>query len=600
MTPAMRKSLVLALVGLAALAALMFLRSSRIIPPAPDVLAPGQERAVAGGTALLPRHLAAGQAPAAAPARTVAPAEPPSSHGLLVTVADIGAGTIAGARLESDDHTVATTDANGRAQIAAGTLPASGELCAEADGYAVACARFTLPGTLALRLHPGNGIDGVVVRADDGRAVPGALVTAGNISAESDAAGHFALRGLPPGSHRLEARTQRLYGRLPRAVSLGMGRVEVGVRLEVGAAVLVQGRVTRGGQPATAGSIWLVLDEDQGELDDSGRFRFSGVPPGKHTLRTRGPLAEWSRPDRLLEVRDRDVEVNIELGDLHAVEVLVTDERAAPVADVRVEGTVTHDGTRAKVRCQTDARGRCVLGQFSEGAVVIKDLAAVGGTPIAVELPVAGPVRLTTAGLGRIEGLIRSADGRPLRRRVVQVEAQPQAPTGDARSFLAVTTTEPSGAFVFAHVPAGSHRLSVRPSASGEQDDLMISRGDEQPELTESLQILPGETLPVHLTLRQGDRLQGVVLEPGGGPAADTIVIYRPDPSLVGDPDQGMDTAVTDDSGRFSFEAVPVGQRYRITAYRNTGERVVSPPVLAGGAPLRLELAPAPAKAASR
>jgi hypothetical protein len=535
-----------------------------------------------------------GERPAAV--APVAQAPPPGAlrPGLLVAVTDVGGGPIADARLMIGEQEMGRTGADGTATLAPERVPGKGELCAVASGYADACRAFAVPGRVTLALQPGSGVDGVVVRVGDGQPVAGAAVFTDEAETVSDQEGRFSLRGLGPGQHRLEARGDHFYGRAARDLSLGLGYIETGVRLEVQAAFVVRGRVTAAGAPMTGATVTIDDDRDT-QTDERGDYRLGGVPPGRYRVAVAGTVSTAARA-RDVEVRDRDLVVDLDLGPLHRLAVLVVDPANRPIADVRVEGLLVRGGLRAKIRCQTDERGRCSLGPFSSGA--IEGLRPAGAAPVTLEVPPAdpAPLRFVLQGLGAVRGTLIGADRLPGVRPVL--ELTDRAPDG---IYWASRAVGPDGRFAFTPVPPGRYHLRVLavPAADPEAPPSVIDQ--DPPLLEQEVELAPGETRELQLRLEQvTGRLAGVVSEPGGGAAADVVVTYRPAYGHErGQPFKpGIETAVTDESGRFSFESVPRGRRYRVMAHRSAGESATAEDVTPGEAPLQLRLAPHPGRAA--
>ncbi len=136
-------------------------------------------------------------------------------------------------------------------------------------------------------------ISGRVV-GPDGAAAPGALVVAGGRFSPAPAAqsvsgadGSFALAGLEPGAHLVEARAEGFAPAVARRVPAGTADLV----LELSAGGRVRGcvRAAAGGTPVAPftvfvfqrrGALWRILEQSRSIVDASGCFALDGISPG--------------------------------------------------------------------------------------------------------------------------------------------------------------------------------------------------------------------------------------------------------------------------------------------------------------------------------
>ena len=139
-------------------------------------------------------------------------------------------------------------------------------------------APATLEGTVRVDEGDGAGLVVLLRRAVDRRVV--ATVAAGP-------RGAFSIPGLPAGDDLEVLVFERAADRLRAVVPLRLRPGETRVVSLGGAdATGVDGRVSVGGKPVAG--AWVFLDAGEQRIhcptDEDGRFRFEGVPPGRHPL----------------------------------------------------------------------------------------------------------------------------------------------------------------------------------------------------------------------------------------------------------------------------------------------------------------------------
>lgn len=213
---------------------------------------------------------------------------------------------------------------------------------------------------VAIVLAPASRLEGRIVDAD-GAPVAGAAVLAtvdhaavsrGGAafagrrtlgSARSDDDGHFVVRGVEPCRMRLQALAP---GFLPVATDVEVTEGEVLADLEL---VLDRGAAVEGtvrdadGLPVAGAQVAAVVDS--GDLasrlqtpvavaDADGRYRLTGLAPGRWTLRAEHP--DHVRAEARLEVRPGDNTLDLRLGRGVEVAGQALDAAGEPVAGARV------------------------------------------------------------------------------------------------------------------------------------------------------------------------------------------------------------------------------------------------------------------------
>ena len=521
-------------------------------------------------------------ASARAPAR---PGTPPVGAALQVQVDDVTGGPIEGARIKIGGTEVGTTDGSGLWWVGppAAGIPEAGKLEATADGYAPGSAAYARPGRVRLKLLPGSQVAGLVVEAVTGRPVGGVTVSDEQRSTVSDQEGHFAFRDLPAGILRLQARGPRHHGTLDPPISVGLGRVDADVRIEVRPAFAIRGHVLAGGRPP-ASRIEVEGADGVAPVGSDGRYELLGVVPGVHEI---GVRARESSSFYLLgsvrqvKVVDTDVTADIDLGTRHSITVETADHQGRPLADVVVLAAHGNEELRMKVSCKTDIGGRCVFEGLPGKSAEVSTSAGLRPS-VEVELPASAPVRFVLDAGGRIEGRLACADGRPPRSRHLFL-------INSRSEVRASVPSAADGRFSFTQLAPDRYKIEVRehtffgPDYGAEaRQDVTIS--DEQPRV-EVVIPLPAED----------GRISGRVVDGAGRPVPDVLISHQVSYTNLSRQKgfaPGADPTVTDEAGEFAIEGLPRFYRYTVQAYRVTGEQAVTRDVSPDGKPLTLQLQP--------
>jgi protocatechuate 3,4-dioxygenase beta subunit len=161
----------------------------------------------------------------------------------------------------------------------------------------------TLPAAQTDRPEDLCTIEGTIVNAVTGEALRGATALASKTpywsnAAETDAAGHFIMSGIPPGDYYIAAERQDFnltyFGgakkyQAPQKFTLNPGRTLRDVNIKLIPYSSISGRVTDSeGEPMANVSVsperrWSEVLGSR--TNDSGEYRIDNVPPGRYVIR---------------------------------------------------------------------------------------------------------------------------------------------------------------------------------------------------------------------------------------------------------------------------------------------------------------------------
>lgn len=501
------------------------------------------------------------------------------------TVVASGGWWDAGARAE------ATCDDRGefRVTVAEGTV----SVRAEAHGYAPGVATGSAPGApIEVLLTPESVIAGVVVRAEDGKPVPGARVSAGDVEgrrslavAFSDAEGRFRLARLEPGRYKPEAEAPGLYGQAAESVLLGVAETREDVVLPVHEARIVAGRiVTETEEPCREGSVRIAAAGRPGmsaAVEKDGGVAFRAVLPGtwKVSVTCTGFLAEETYPELVVGEADVDgLSWTVRKG--LAIRGTVEDERGEPIAEADVDARVGRGfESRQRGQGRSDAGGKFTIEGIAPGEYVVSASAA-GFASRSADSPTvpladrdAGDVRLRLSRGGRLEGEVVDSNGSPVSGAEVGAAAEEES------GWVAPVASGADGRFAFPALAAGAYTLGAR-RATG-------SRFLQESEMTTAATVLAGATVQVRLVVPGAqDEIRGQVVDASGSPIADAFV----DSERERDDRKARDQlrwrwrrtpALTDHDGRFVLSNLEAGV-HTVFAYRKGGGEAIAEHVKSG------------------
>ena len=443
-------------------------------------------------------------------------------------------------------------------------------------------------------LDRGGSIEGRVI-AEDGAAIPGAMVQVGDRTATTDEHGQFRLTAMSAGDAVVLARTST--GRIGSArivVVAGSART---VALRVRQAATIAGSVTdqATGRPVT-GAVIHVYQGTSFTLgptsisfttssDRNGRFMLGGVLPGLYTVEAaRLGYNRSVRPEVRLEATHPTENVAISLPPESRIAGRVVDERGQPIAGATI--TAIHPSPLEQIarmlrsgRTQNETAVSDAAGQF-----LLRGLAAGRGLRLEATAPEFAGARF--GGIDIEPGAVRAdivftlRRGLPLAGVVVDTSDRPvagaevrymrieettgmplQAPVQDRPPVAAYTDS--SGQFVVAGLEAGRYDFAI--SAAGYSSVYLRGR-----------QIWPSNSssLP-KIVLPPSVAIAGHVFTAAGEPVAGARVS---DVDLT----RGVRTTMTDGAGAFIVdelsEGQPVSLQVEATGF-STATRAIRAPV---------------------
>ena len=274
--------------------------------------------------------------------------------------------------------------------------------------------------------------------------------------------------------------------------------------------------------------------------DRAGRFRFTGVAPGRHRVVGQTDRASSRGAEVVVEAGRESAEIVLRLDALSTVVTGTVVEHGRPVAGARVFGAA--DGQRIGAALPTDREGRFALrlrpsttiGFDVEGYEVLSP-----SSPIA---PGSGPVQIQVAALGSIRGLVKR-DGAGVADAVV-TGIGPGVKRPEA-------TTDATGAFVLRGLPAGRYRLfgtahgAAAFTTDGRATLIELGRGERRDGIV--------------VEVDGGASVEGRVVDQNGRPVPQVAVQYRH--ATLDD----ICNAITDDAGAFRCPILAGGAAYTPT-----------------------------------
>lgn len=458
---------------------------------------------------------------------------------------------------------VAQTDAEGRfvlRGVAAGDL----QLWAEAPGYASSDRVDTRTGggEVVIRLQPGLTIAGTVKDESD-QPLAGVPVNArrtdrtstgrwwrGTSQVFTDGEGRFELRDLVEGTYDLTVSARRAWGReinvedkVEQGVTAGRDDVEIVVK----AGRVIEGHVVDADAgPVTGGWIQARPTDGRGgwnamrwnQVRPDGTFRLTGLAAGTYDLTVHGSFRQAVKEG--VAAGTSGVEIEVEQGFSIAGQILDGEGLSLATGfNVRLRRSGTEDWGWQQVVQPGD--GRFVVTSLTTGTWDLQ-FQSTGYAPVVVTDVNVGTddVRVVMSRGQEFAGTVVDAAGSPIKGAWVNAQ-QTDAPDGMPPAGGS-TRTDDQGNFRLVGLAEGTYRVIVR--ARGFAQYLATGRRSG--------------TTSERIVMEVGVELAGVAKGATGDPLVNHQLELR---SPEG---QSMGWARTDAEGRFRFQNVPSGGRWRI------------------------------------
>ena len=545
------------------------------------------------------------------------------------TIADVGGGPIAGARVTLHDD--ADISLGGRADFVAlsgadGTYQMTvrdGNYAAVAshDDYTKAEHPIEVHGKPVTRdftLVPGAVIRGRVLARENKQPVAGAWIDVRGVRSQSwgvgeavsDQDGNFMLRSLSSGAVSLTAAGPGYASSAPTVVEIGIGEQVDGITVYVDHAYTISGKIVDKRDPKKGLAGILVggfsIASQQVALaheptDKDGRFEIVGVRPASYTL---GAFGEGSVPDigKSVEVVDKDIKdivIELERGVTLAGRV----DPPGP-ADISLTidgeigiGNMFQVAKTAVVRAQTDPTGAFKLKNVPTGKLIVlakTDDGSAGKLPIEVGDTDQNGLVVTLETRGSISGTVMDTSGNPAAGARVDAMIMSEKPSFDMDRFHDATVAA-DGTFKIVGLDAGK----VEVTASWGDGDRWESFRDKD-KRPPPLELAKGEQKAgVKLTLEARDGvIKGQVIGSDHKPAPDAWVSVHRDRSKdkkeEGDYYDGGEIGtpvLTGADGKFVVDHLKRGTYTLVADGPRGGSRVEKTGVKTGDT-VTLELAP--------
>jgi RNA polymerase sigma factor (sigma-70 family) len=466
------------------------------------------------------------------------------------SISDVGGGPIAGATIWltqpqlPDVMFVTRSDASGGYELR--VHPGAYTLLLRHPDYTLDVRPIAI-GTSAARedfaLLPAASIEGVVVDTS-GAPVPAARIHFAPTAADSpwllassyggmlphvsDASGRFVIRGVPPGSVKLSARTATLVTAEPTVVDVALAETKANVTVTVGAARTISGFIVDGKQGLAGVRVAAMREQTPVALpvvtatDSAGHFELAGLAAGSYRITAIGAGYVPYFGDAPIVVADRNVaDQVIELK--RGVTLRGRVEPAGPVvvtlapADAKDAKDSAARIRAALVRAEVDDRGNFVLAGVPPGRYVINAAAYDRGGELAVTVATTDQPALHIALQPRtlIRGVVVDDRGKPLAGALVDARPTPAQPF----SLSPPVRTDERGAFELVAVAGARYDARVF-DARGQR----AWAGDKRPFAAREL--TPGTNHKL-VVASGGGRIAGVVIDADHKPVADAWIVVR-------------------------------------------------------------------------
>jgi uncharacterized GH25 family protein len=346
------------------------------------------------------------------------------------------------------------------------------------------------------------------------------------------------------------------------------------------------------------GGLWFGGDR-QVATDAQGRFRLTGLQPGKWTLRTASSRFLPAMLDvELAEEQTRD-DLVLVVKPGQAIAGQVVDERGVGVAGMKVgsqrkeaRGAMAIERFTPDEATTTDANGYFTLSGLGDEAVTVRTHGPGHGRARATDVPVGtGNLVLRVQRCGAIEGVLRSADGKPIADSTVRVavpgidvgfvreELEEFDPLGDTGNIRGARTLA-DGSFRLENVRPGS--VTIAANGAGHRRVVQRDVAVEPGQTTKGVLLLAerGAVATVTVVDPDGKPVAGATVEvqkpqqrrlAGGGMGATRIAVadVAEDGNVIVDGGEPLGTGTTDDKGVATIAGLPAVQAEVVAQHPN-------------------------------
>jgi len=542
---------------------------------------------------------------------------------------------VVGEGLNADFGNASRSDAHGEFAM---TVPAGAvHIEVSAKGFATTKLVAVAPiESLKIVLIPGSQLTGRVITKADGRGVPNLTLRAvpqGLVTSEfapfteSGNSGTFSIEGLPPGVYRLEAVDAHWRGAAKQTIDVGLGAHIDDLIVEVTHGAQVRAKVAERESlvPCKRGHAVLKQSDSEQEdaldeqlvrafrersapgdlqrlmrmradrapklvltsvIDAAGTVTFDGVPEGRYRADVRCYDYRMSGPAPILEVAERDVELEWSVERAARVVIVAKDEKGQPVTDADVGLLTEGDAYMAALH---EGKGRYFVASVESGryrAVCTSrpttSTHQTGSSTTADEIPVVVDER---GGDVEVELVIRGKG---------EILIDARRPSGEAVGGLhvaALPTHARTPNDVLAGSELGNGHYRIAPLIRG--DYRIVIEDGRNPPIIREVMLADGESRSIEVQFASTGRIDGRVVDDNGRPAPGAVVsVTLETEAPMASPrrrrtfdrlSDGM--ALSDANGRFSLTGLADNVRFKVTAERAHGIAVNQIGVLPGDHP---------------
>lgn len=508
----------------------------------------------------------------------------PENPEVIVEVLDLLGGPIAGAEVLVNRELVGETNGQGvlRVPTAAAQISGARSFQVRAHGYAQNSESFSGYGRLTVQLVPESTISGIVISAEDGTPVKGLRVLGARLEPViTDEVGRFVFDRVSPGSYDLTAVGPGWNGKLTNPLNVGLHVNETNVVIEVAHGFAITGRVVSTGEKLPSG-LFIAGGPIKAPVDEGGHFKIEGAGPGSYQLAPKIPSkASLIAPIRVEVVAADVAGVEIPLEMIHSIDIIASQQDGTPVAGMPFYGLQLHGGGGSACQCTTGDDGRCRIEGLAPAIVRAFGPNIAGYLTREITVPSDQPVRFEVPAVGGISGVVLTLAGDPIPWRNIKVQK------GEFEEPVEVIS-DAKGRFLFGGLVEGSYEVKVYGHRSAHR--LLGSKA--KPIGLASVSVGPGELVTgvrVQTDYAEG-QITGRIVGADGQPQPNALVTYVLD--IAGRPTGtfrlGVEMAVADNEGRFSFNKVDSAHSYQVFAQSVTGEQGALRGISADGTPLSI------------